>query len=87
LTLFGVAAVVVLVLFVASVSCTAPTTVVEADSTEITGAVPPVEEIAPVPATEATFAAARSYALLTDAGVAAVVVEVEEVESVSVVTP
>jgi hypothetical protein len=60
LTLFGVAAVVVLVLLVESVSCTAPTTVVDAAATEITGAVPPVDEIAPVPATDATLAAARS---------------------------
>jgi hypothetical protein len=53
----------------------------------MTGAVPPVDEIAPLPATDATLPAARSYADLTLAGVAAVVVLVDEVESVSVVTP
>jgi hypothetical protein len=87
LTEFGTAAVVVLVLEVESSSWTAPLTRVVASATEMTGAVPPVDEIAPVPATDATLPAARSYADLTLAGVAAVVVLVDEVESVSVVTP
>jgi hypothetical protein len=86
-TEFGVAAFVVDVLDVESSNCTAPTTLVVAAATEITGAVPPVEEIAPVPATEATLPAARSYALLTLFGVAAFVVDVDEVESSSCTAP
>jgi hypothetical protein len=83
LTLFGVAAVVVLVLLVESVSCTAPTTEVDAEAIEIVGVVPPLEEIGEVPLTEATLVSAWSYAALTAVGVAARMLEVVEVESLS----
>jgi hypothetical protein len=86
-TEFGVAAVVVEVEEVESVSCTAPLTDVVASAMDTVIAVDPLVLIGEVPATVATFAAASSNADLTLAGVAAVVVLADAVESVSVVTP
>jgi hypothetical protein len=87
LTAVGVAASTLEVVLVESESCTAPATLVVAEAMEMSGLVPPEEEIGEVPVTVATFVPARSYALFTLAGVAAVVVEVEETESVSCSTP
>ena len=47
------------------------------------GVVPPDEEIGAVPATEETLPLAKSNAVFTEFGVAAVVIEVEVVESVN----
>ena len=54
LTAVGVAARMLLVVLVESLSCTAPLTVVEASAMLIVGVLPPVEEIAPVPETDET---------------------------------
>jgi hypothetical protein len=62
LTEFGVAAVVVEVEEVESVSCTAPLTAVVASAMEIAGVVPPDEAIGEVPVTDETLVSARSYA-------------------------
>jgi uncharacterized membrane protein len=87
LTLFGVAAVVVEVEEVESVSCTAPLTDVVASAMDTVIAVDPLVLIGEVPATVATFAAASSNADLTAVGVAARTLDVVEVESLSCTAP
>ena len=54
LTAVGVAARMLLVVLVESLSCTAPLTVVDASAMLMVGVFPPVEEIAPVPETDVT---------------------------------
>lgn len=87
LTAVGVAASTLLVVDVESESCTAPTTAVVAAAMLMAGVAPPDDAIGAVPVTEVTAAAARSYADFTEFGVAAVVMEVDEVESVSCTAP
>lgn len=87
LTEFGVAAVVIDVDEVESVSCTAPLTAVVASAMEMAGVVPPDEAIGDVPVTEPTFVPAKSYAALTAVGVAARTLLVVEVESLSCTAP
>lgn len=81
------AAVVVELDEIESVSWTAPTTEVVAAAMEMTGAVPPDDAIGALPVTSETFVSARSYAALTAVGVAAKTLEVVEVESESCTAP
>lgn len=87
MTEFGVAAVVIEVEEVESVSCTAPLTAVVASAMEMAGVVPPDEAIGDVPVTDETLVSARSYAALTAVGVAARTLLVVEVESLSCTAP
>ena len=82
-----VAATVLSVVVTESLSCTTPAAEVDAAVTLMAGVAPPDETIGAVPVTEVTAAAARSYADFTELGVAAVVMEVDEVESVSCTAP
>ena len=86
-TEFGVAAVVIDVDEMESVSCTAPLTAVVASAMEMAGVVPPDEAIGDVPMTDETLPAPSSNAALTAVGVAARTLLVVEVESLSCTAP
>jgi hypothetical protein len=87
LTAFGVAAVVVLVLLVESVSCSTPAALVDPALTATVMAVVPLVVIGEVPLTVATLASAVSFADFTAVAVAARVLLVVEVESLSCTEP
>jgi hypothetical protein len=87
LTLFGVAAVVVLVLVTLSVSCRTPAALVDPALTATVMAVVPLVVIGAVPLTVATLPSAVSFADFTAVAVAASVLLVVEVESVSCTAP
>jgi len=78
---------VVLVLLALSVSCNTPAAEVVPASTETVMAVVPLVVIGEVPLTVATLASAASFAALTAVAVAASVLLVVEVESVSCTAP
>ena len=87
LTAVGVAASTLLVVEVESLSCTAPLTEVVASAMDTVIAVDPLVLIGDVPPTVATFVPAKSYADFTAVGVAARMLDVVEVESLSCTAP
>jgi hypothetical protein len=87
LTLLGVAAVVMLVLLVEFVSCSTPAALVDPALTATVIAVVPLVVIGEVPLTVATLPSAASFAAFTAVAVAATVLLVVDVESVSCTAP